>query len=50
MVKDISNQELWQPFSSAEQNHVCNFSRGNHEEQLCEIVLNWNRDSGGEVV
>ena len=29
---------------------MCNFSRGNHEEQLCEIVLNWNRDSGGEVV
>ena len=25
---------------SAEQNHLCNFSRRHHEEQFCEIILN----------
>ena len=30
--KDISYLELWQPFSSAEWNHLCNFGRGHHEE------------------
>ena len=32
--------ELWQPFCSAEQNHLCNFRRGYYEEQFCEIILN----------
>ena len=27
ILKDISNLELWQPFCSAEQNHLCNFRR-----------------------
>ena len=38
--KDISYLELWQPFCSAEQNHLCNFGRGCYEEQFCEIILN----------
>ena len=25
---------------SAEQNHLCNFDRGHHEEHFCEIILN----------
>ena len=37
--KDISYLELWQPFCSAEQNHMCNFSRGYYEEQFNEIIL-----------
>ena len=32
--------ELWRPFCSAEQNHLCNFGRGHHEEQFCEVILN----------
>ena len=32
--------ELWQPFCSKEQNHLCNFGRVHHEEQFCEIILN----------
>ena len=38
--KDITYLELWHPFRSAEGNHLCNFSRGYHEEQLCEIIMN----------
>ena len=38
--KDISYLELWRPFCSAEWNHLCNFGRRNHEEQLCKIILN----------
>ena len=38
--KDISYLELWQPFCSAEQNHLCNFGRKHHEEQFYEIILN----------
>ena len=38
-IKDISNLELRRPFGSVEQNHLCNFDRGHHEEQFCEIVL-----------
>ena len=40
LFKDISYLELWQPFCSVEQNHVCNFGRGYYEEQSCEIILN----------
>ena len=38
--KDISYLELWRPFCSAERNQLCNFGRGHHEEQFCEIILN----------
>ena len=50
LLKICLNLELWQPFCSVEQNRLCNFSRGNHQEQLCEIVLNWNSGSGGDVI
>ena len=40
LFKDISYLELWQPFCSAEQNHLCNFGREYLEEQFCEIILN----------
>ena len=39
LFKDNSHLELWQPFCSAEQNHLCSFARG-YEEQFCEIILN----------
>ena len=35
--KDISNLELWRLCCSAERNPLCNFGRGQHEEQLFEI-------------
>ena len=38
--KYISYLELWRPFCSKEQIQLCNFSRGYHEEELCEITLN----------
>ena len=38
--KGISYMELWQPFCSVEFDHLCNFSRGYQEEQICEIILN----------
>ena len=41
LFKDITYLELWQPFCSAEQNHLCNFGRGYHEEQFCENILNF---------
>ena len=48
--KDISYLELWQTFCSAEQNHyLCNSGRGYHEEQFCEIILNLDSGSGGDV-
>ena len=28
------------PFRSIVRNHLCNFSRGYHEEHFCEIILN----------
>ena len=37
--KDISYLELWWPFCSAEQNHLCNFGRGYQEEQFVPVVL-----------
>ena len=40
LFKDISYLELWRPFCSAEQNHLCNFGKGYYEEQLHEIILN----------
>ena len=41
--KDISYLELWQPFCSAELNHLCNFRRGYQEEQFCEINLKFDQ-------
>ena len=38
--KGISYLEFWQPFCSAERNHLCNFGRGYQEEQFCKIILN----------
>ena len=38
--KGISFLELWQPFCSAEHNHLCNLGKGYQEEQFCEIFLN----------
>ena len=36
--KDISYLEIWRPFCSAEQNHLCNSSREHHEEQFYESI------------
>ena len=38
--KDNSYLELWWPFCSVEQKHLCNFGKGLYEEQFCEIILN----------
>ena len=43
LFKDISYLELWQIFCSVEWNHLCNFGRGDHKEQFCEIILNLNQ-------
>ena len=40
LFKYITYLELWRHFCSAEQNHLCNFSRSHQEEQFCEIILN----------
>ena len=47
--KDIYYLELWQPFCSAELNHLCNFGKGCYEGQFCKIILNlgqWFRKCG----
>ena len=48
--KDISYLELWRPFCSAEQNHLCNFlvegTMRNNSEKLFPI---WTSGSGGDV-
>ena len=38
--KVISYLELWRPLCLAQWNHLCNFGRGHHEENFCEIILN----------
>ena len=38
--RDSSYLELFWPFCSAEQNHLCEFGTGHYEEQFCEIILN----------
>ena len=43
LFKDISYLELWRPFYSADQKHLCNFRRRLHEKQFCEIILNLNQ-------
>ena len=39
--KDISLLDLWQPLCSADWSQFCNFGRRHHEEQSCEIILNY---------
>ena len=46
--KDISFLELWWPFCSAEQNHLCNFGREYYEEQFCENIFDLDQGSGGD--
>ena len=41
--KVISYLELWWPFCSAGQNHLCNFDVGYQEEQFFEIIINLNQ-------
>ena len=41
--KDISYLELWWPFCSAGQNHLCNFDVGYQEQQFCGIIINLNQ-------
>ena len=36
--KDISYLELWRPLCSTERSHLCNCSKGHHEELLCEFI------------
>ena len=38
--KDFSYLELWRSLCLVERNHLCNFYRGYHDEQFCEIILN----------
>ena len=40
LLKDISYLELWQPYCSAERNHLNDFSRGHNEEQFRELISN----------
>ena len=39
LFKGISYLEPWQPFCSAEQNHLSNFSGGYYDEHFCEIIF-----------
>ena len=41
--KDSSYLELWWPFCSAGQNHLCNFDVRYQEEQFYEIIINLNQ-------
>ena len=41
--KGISYLDIWQPFCSAECNHLCNFGKGFYEEQFCGIILNFGQ-------
>ena len=36
--KVFSYLELWQPSCSVDQNHLCNFERGHHEKDSCEVI------------
>ena len=38
--KEKNYLQLWRPFCSAEQNHLCNFGRGHYEKYFCESILN----------
>ena len=41
--KYIYYLELWWSLCSIEQNHLCNFGRRHHEEQFCDIILNFDQ-------
>ena len=41
--KDISYLELWQPFCSAEQNHLCNCGKRCCEEQVRENIFHLDK-------
>ena len=49
LLRNFFHLELWRPFSSAEQNHLCNFGSGYQEEHFCEINLKWIRGSGDVI-
>ena len=38
--KDILYLELWWPWYSVQQNHLCNCGREHYEEHFCELILN----------
>ena len=42
------SRALAAPFS-AEQNHLCNFGRGHHEEDFCELILNLDQMSFKDI-
>ena len=42
--KDVSYLKLWWHFCSMHQNHLCNFGRGHHWEQIREIDLKLTED------
>ena len=53
VVLKSSYLELWPPFCSVEQNHLCNFERGHHGEHSCELMKLyeiWTSGSGVDVV
>ena len=39
----VKRHFLSRALCSVEQNHLCNFGRRHHEEQLCEIILNLDK-------
>ena len=45
LFKDISYVKLWQPFYSAEPNHLCR----HHKERFCEIIFNLNQLSFKDI-
>ena len=49
MLKDISYLELWQHFCPAERPHLFNFGRGYYEVHFCEIILNLDQGSEGNL-
>ena len=48
-LKIFLSRALATPFS-AEQNHLCNFGRRQHEEQFCGIIFIGTSGSGVDVV
>ena len=42
-LNDNSYLKIWQPPCSVEQNHLCNIGIRHHEEQFCEIILNFDQ-------
>ena len=37
-------------FCSADRNHLCDFSKGQYEEQFCVIISIWTSGSGGNFI